>query len=169
MDKQCKSISPEEVRNMFDYDPVTARFVWKMDVSNVKAGTKAGVKNTSGYLVVRLRKRLYYQHRLIWAIMTGAWPSSSIDHINCDRSDNRWANLRQCSESQNRQNAQIRKDNLSGFKGVKYKRDRKKKFAAVIRLDGKSVHLGAFYTPEEAHQLYCIKAKEFFGEFARFD
>ncbi len=43
-------------------------------------------------------------HRVAFAIMTGAWPIDEVDHINRDRQDNKWSNLRQSTSSENKMN-----------------------------------------------------------------
>jgi hypothetical protein len=42
------------------------------------------------------------------------------------------------------------------------------KYEARIGFQNKSIYLGLFHTPEEAHKAYCDKADELFGEFANF-
>jgi hypothetical protein len=70
--------------------------------------------------------------------MTGKWPRHELDHINHDKSDNRWDNLREATKSQIQWNAILRRDNVSGFKGVQ-KRDNK--HVARIVVAGKTRHL----------------------------
>jgi hypothetical protein len=50
-------------------------------------------------------------------MMTGEWPKTQIDHINLDKADNRWCNLREATQSQNFANTRILASNGSGFKG----------------------------------------------------
>jgi hypothetical protein len=50
--------------------------------------------------------------------MAGKWPAAGIDHINGNKSDNRWLNLREATQSQNMTNTGNRADNSSGYKGV---------------------------------------------------
>jgi len=88
--------------------------------------------------------------------MTGTWPQNEIDHIDGNKSNNRFRNLRDVTRSANNQNRR-RPDrgNKSGFLGVKCHR---KSFVARIRIDGKQIHLGVFSTAIDAHRAY-IKAK----------
>jgi hypothetical protein len=59
----------------------------------------------------------------------------------------------------------MHRDNQFGLKGIKRSKHGKK-WQARIQVDKKTIHLGAFSTPEEAHQAYCDAAFKYFGEFA---
>jgi hypothetical protein len=87
------------------------------------------------------------------------------DHINRDKLDNRKANLRQATRSQNQVNRGLQSNNTSGYKGVHYDKLRNIWRARVV-VDRKGINLGDFKTPEEAAQAYNEKAKELHGEFA---
>lgn len=71
------------------------------------------------------------------------------------------------TKGQQMYNLSRRTDNVSGFKGVHYCAGLSKPWRAEISKDRKRYILGYFSTPEEAHRIYCEKAKELFGEFAR--
>lgn len=87
------------------------------------------------------------------------------DHRKQNTLDNRKKNLRECTIQQNNCNQRIRKDNVSGFKGV-FKAKRKKRWECGIRVNGKRKHLGYFDTKEDAAKAYDRAALEYFGEFA---
>lgn len=90
-----------------------------------------------------------------------------VDHINRDRLDNRRSNLRLCTKAENLRNKCTYKNNLSGFKGVRFYRwNKQEKWVARIRMDGKLIHIGTFKTAELAAKAYDEKAKRIFGEFA---
>lgn len=55
------------------------------------------------------------------------------------------------------------RNNSTGFRGVYKKRN---KFTAQIRVNGKTVGLGTFLTPEEAYKARIEAEKKYYGEFA---
>lgn len=98
----------------------------------------------------------------------GEKPEKEIDHINGKKNDNRRANLRHCSRSENQFNRLKNKNNSTGFKGVKAQWTGKRfTYQARIIIDRKYIHLGSFKTKLEAHQAYTKKAKELRKEFVR--
>lgn len=101
--------------------------------------------------------------RLLHQFLTG-WPMT--DHANGDGLDNRRVNLRPANHSQNAANSRMPKTNTSGFKGVHWRKDRKR-WTAAIRRDYRRIHLGYFDTPEAAASAYDAAAIAAWGEFAR--
>lgn len=89
-----------------------------------------------------------------------------VDHINGDGLDNRRANLRFATGSQNNANAGLSPRNTSGFKGVSLFR-RTSRWKAYICLNNKVRHLGYYTTAEEAARAYDAAAFEQWGIFAR--
>ena len=79
-----------------------------------------------------------------------------IDHINRDRSDNRICNLRLATNQQNQGNRKCK-----GFSWDK----KSKKWAARIKVNGKSKYLGAFECPLLARLAYEKAVQIHFGEF----
>lgn len=88
------------------------------------------------------------------------------DHINGNGLDNRRANLREATVTQNAANARVPRTNTSGYKGARYNKNARK-YQAQIRVDGRQRHLGYFLTLEEAARAYDSAAVEMHGEFAR--
>lgn len=160
-------ITAEKLRILVSYDPKTGIFTWKKPRPNCTPGVICGgLKPSShGYLVIRVEQRDYLAHRLAWLYMMGEWPPYDVDHINMDKLDNRWVNLRAATRSQNKANVGLKSTNTTGYKGV-YK-DRYNRWISRIMKDYKKIHIGSFGTAEEAHAAYQKKAVELFGEFAR--
>jgi len=107
-------------------------------------------------------KNMLQLHRLIMNVTD---KKVSIDHINRNPLDNRKENLRIVTHIQNMQNSGIRKNNSSGFTGVR-KRDENETWRASIRYNKKEVRLGTFQTKEEAIIARLKAENEYFKEFA---
>ena len=133
---------------------------------SAKAGSLAGSKNERGYVVARVDNRNYRLHRLAWLWMTGAWPKEEIDHINGDRSDNRWCNLREATHSENMRNKGIHPLNTTGVKGVIWHRETSR-WKVQIKIDRRSIFLGYFDDLSDARIARENAEKIFHGEFIR--
>lgn len=89
-----------------------------------------------------------------------------VDHKNNASLDNREANLRAATRSQNRQNVPKRKNASSQFIGVSFSKE-EKKWRARITNKGKRIHLGRFDNEIDAAKAYDRAALKYYGEFAR--
>lgn len=159
-------ITAEEIRARLDYDPETGVFTYKYAVARcIKVGFVAGAIDTSGHRQIKVFGRGYSAHRLAWLYVHGEWPALHIDHINGVKDDNRIANLRLATRSQNLHNRKNLRNNTSGYKGVSWNRTLKK-YQAYIGCNGKIKHLGFFEKAKDAHDAYCVAALRLHGEFA---
>lgn len=159
------SISYKTVIKALNYDPLTGEFRWNSSRPKIRIGDIAGGYNDQGYIIIRLNRKGYRAHRLAFFIYNKRWPVGCIDHINSKRDDNRIANLREATKSQNGMNASKRSHNTSGYKGVVYI-DKRNVYHARITLQGRQHFLGSFDTAEHAAVVYLAAAWELFGEFA---
>lgn len=81
----------------------------------------------------------YCSHRVIWKMVTGEDPMD-VDHIDGDRQNNRWSNLRNVPRKLNLQNRAKGSDNRSGVIGV---RQTRYGWQATISDDGKVICVGS--------------------------
>lgn len=161
-------VSYERLREVLDYDPYLGIFIWKNKTAkNIIIGSIAGGKRPSdGYWRIGIDGERYVSHRLAWLYMTGAQPPEYIDHVDNNRANNRWDNLRATTWTQNLRNMKMHKDNATGLKGVSYDK-RHLKWYGQIKHDGKKHFLGYFDCPAAASFAYQIEADKHFGEFSR--
>lgn len=150
------------LREYLSYDPETGIFRWTRRPSfRVQVGDVAGSPTNNGYISLSLQNYKMLAHRAAWAITHGVWPSFEIDHINRDRCDNRIANLRQVSRSQNARNGKLRKNNAIGVSGV---RKKYRRFIAQVCVNGRPHVVGRFNTAEEAHACYQAATAKLLAE-----
>jgi HNH endonuclease len=152
-------VTAEEFRRLLRYDPETGEFMWIVERrSGVPAHKRAGSIHKKGYVHIVVNGRSHRAHRLAWLYMTGAWPREQIDHRNGVRSDNRWDNLRDATQSVNQQNrTRAMRTNGTGLLGAFRNGDL---FCSKIRIDGKQRYLGTFRTAEAAHQVYMAAKRQ---------
>jgi len=121
-----------------------------------------GVKNT-GYLVITLcltsGRRQVRVHRLVYLAYNpdfDIWDSginNVIDHRDGNKSNNKIKNLQNITQHQN-------SFNKHKAKGYTF-REEIGKYEARIGVDGKTIHLGCYDTPEEAREVYLEAKKEY--------
>ncbi len=92
----------EWLRDRVKYDPETGLFETLLS----DLGSVGHERDADGYVVLSVGKvgntaRLEQAHRVAFVMMLGRWPEGMVDHINHDRSDNRWSNLRECTAAEN--------------------------------------------------------------------
>jgi hypothetical protein len=168
---QQPPVTIEQVREYFDYDPETGVLKWKCRSDQSKdwnsrwAGKIAGA-DSHGYRAISIGRQRYRVHRIIWLLMTGEWPKHHIDHIDMDRSNNRWANLREADWAENNANRRGHRDSRTGVKGVTWHAQRGKYYAR-INVGKKQISLGLYGRIEDAAAAYARGAEKYHGEFAR--
>lgn len=157
----------KEAHRKFEYDKIKGDLIYKqIDENSVsksiyechrkRVGKPAGCRNKDGYVKVRISGKYQSAHRIIWLMQTGEmpeYPYFEIDHLNGDRGDNRWSNLRKVTKSQNQRNGGERVNNTSGVHGVNWKKNKKTgggRWVARIWNGPTHVYLGSFKDIEMA-------------------
>lgn len=142
-----KELTLKHLKEQLSYDPETGVFTRLKTNKKGLIGKEAGSMNPLGYKQISLHNYPFYAHRLAFFYMTGEWPKQQIDHINGNRSDNRWENLREASNMENSQNRKGKGACLTQWG-----------WCTQITTNYEKKHLGYFATAEEAHAVY-IEAK----------
>lgn len=157
---------PALLRQYLSYDPETGMLTWIKAQRGTGIGDIAGcVDKSSGRVLIGFNSRLFLASRVIWAIVTGKWPTRIVDHINRNALDNRWCNLREATKSQNQFNQGMNRLNTSGYKGVSLHK-KTGKWTVRIGAYGHYHYIGLFETKEEAHSAYVDASKKLHGEFS---
>lgn len=159
-------LTQKELKKSLLYEKDTGKFIWRVKKARgVKVGDIAGCTDHHGYVKIKVDGRLYAAHRLSFLYVTGKFPVENVDHINRVTDDNRWINLRECTQSQNGANRKPHKNNTTGYKGVSFNKS-VKKFVAYITFKNKRKHIGFFECKHEAAEAYNKEAIKMHGKFA---
>ena len=170
--------SKEELDQVFRYDPTTGEIFWRprtpaMFTAGATAkrprehacnqwnsrwlGRPAACLKDDGYWYTHFNYRTLLVHRLAWKIMTGI-DAPELDHIDGDKLNNTWRNLRLGSGANNQKNSPKRHDNTSGHVGVVRRGAR---WIAQFGANGTTKHIGIFDTFEEAVAARKVVEKSF--------
>ena len=156
--------TPETLRKLLSYDPDTGLLTWKrrpIEMFATKNAFKSwntrycgnlafGSIDGRGYRQGAIFSKYCLGHRVAYAVYYGVWPVGDIDHINGDRADNRIANLRDVTRSENQRNSKIPSNNTSGRIGVSWHSNTRKWLASIGVGERKQKHLGIFTNIEDA-------------------
>lgn len=123
--------------------------------------SKSGYPVTYESVDKKIKFKIGFQmHKMIM----GRYEGYVIDHINRDKLDNRFTNLRICTQKENSYNRSRPKNAKSIYKGVR--KQNKTKWMATITKDGKKHEIKDIATEKEAAKMYDLMAEELFGKFA---
>jgi hypothetical protein len=149
-------ITKEYLHSLFNYDE--GRLLWKVARSNfIQVGDEAGTKHPHGYKQIHIDGKRYLRHRLIYMMFNGFMPEQ-IDHINCNKSDDRIENLRVASYETNGWNAPAKRTNTSGFKNVDWHK-RMQKWRVKLSVN-KSQKVIGYFSDVELAGLVAEAARE---------
>ncbi len=129
------------------------------------AGTVAGAPNSKGYLNLKIDNQSHRVHRLAWLYVTRERPIQFIDHIDGNKLNNRFENLRLATNSENQRNFPKSTRNTSGVKGVSWCNTRQK-WGAYISCNGQRVNLGFFADIAAAIEARRKGENQYHGEFS---
>ena len=156
--------TPETLKQLFEYKD--GNLYWRESNGRAKAGSLAGCStNSDKYIRVRINNKLHLIHRVIFFMHHGYSPKE-IDHIKCDRTDNRIENLREATGGQNQKNRGKQKNNTSGYKNVTWHKTQKK-WQVGMHFNKKFKLIGRFDDLELADLVAQEARNKYHGEFVR--
>jgi hypothetical protein len=124
---------------------------------------KSGHKNVFLHSGGKLRGYVYA--RVVWLLHYGEWPSTEVDHIDCNSQNDKIQNLRLATRSQNCHNTRYGRADRP-FKGT-FQDRRNGKWNCQIQVNGKVHGRYGFSTQQEAYEARLQLAVKLHGEFAR--
>ena len=152
---------------VINYNPDTGIITRTVSRRGDRIGKPAGcISHTTGYNFVSIFNKQYPAHRLAWLYTYGEWPTCEIDHINGNRTDNRIANLRLSTKTQNGCNKKIGSQNTTGYKNV-YWYKAYQKWVVNVKIHKKMHFFGYYSDLNEAIQVARRERVRLHGEFAR--
>lgn len=155
------TLTQARLKELLSYDPATGYFRWNVHRGGTATlGSRAGSTHTSGYRVIVVDGKSYKEHRLAFLYMVGQFPQHDVDHINHQRADNRWGNLRELTRHQNLGNLPVRSKNRSGYTGVE---KRGNSYRVRIGAGRDRQYVGSFPTPEQASAAYQKVAESYYN------
>lgn len=151
----------EEIKKLLWYDKESGLFFCRVALHrNVKPWRTVGNFESKGYLQIKLGNHFYMAHRLAWRYVTGNDPGDNqIDHVDLNKNNNAFSNLRLVTNKQNCENRKINARNKTGYRGVYMKGNR---FVAEICHNYVRIKIGSYTTLQEAVDEVAKKRKELF-------
>jgi len=138
------------------------RLIWRR---GTRFGKEAGTLDASGYKKFKLNGKMFYVHRVMWALEQGEVPEQHIDHINGKKSDNKIENLRLCLPSENQANQKRSIKNKTGHKDVSYVQHLGM-YRVRVSINNKRHEFGYYKTLEDAAQVATFARNALHKEFA---
>jgi hypothetical protein len=112
------------------------------------------------------QKQTTLHREILERVSSAPSPRHYVDHINCEKWDNRRSNLRWCTPHQSNWNKPAQGSN-TGYRGVHRLKRYPKKYTASITIDGRCCYLGIFNSAEDAARVYDHALRKVGGSYAR--
>ncbi len=137
-------ITQKRLKELLNYNPETGAFIRLVSIGGQPSGAVIKGKDKQGYVVMRVDGKVYKAHRLAFLYITGRFPEHHVDHIDHNRSNNIFSNLRKCTDEMNSKNRCLDVNNSSGFCGVSWD-SQENKWCAYININKKRINLGRYH------------------------
>lgn len=160
-----RPMTQERLKEFLHYEPATGWFTWRVSSAIANIGDRAGGHHGFGYRQMGLDYKKFLEHQLVFLYMIGEWPDGEVDHINGDKSDNRWDNLRDVTKSQNGHNKPVSRSSKTGFPGV-YRHG--VSYRSRIHVEKETIDLGCHRTIAEARVARLLSEIEHFDRCTTF-
>jgi hypothetical protein len=116
-----------------------------------------------GYTNTKIDHKTVKWHRLVYEYFIGEIPNDMcVDHINNDRRNNKFTNLKLFTHKENCRKRLKGNNNTSGYVGVTWD-SYSNKWRAEIMVNGNALRLGRFNDPKEAYQAYIAAKIKYHG------
>jgi len=163
MDKtKTTKLTQDYLKECLTYDPETGIFtcnerplnhfidlrtckIWNSRFANKDI---TGVSD-QGYIRMEIDHKPYKAHRFAFLYMEGYLPEHGVDHIDRNRLNNKWSNLREVGKRCNAQNCNLSIANKSGVTGVVWNSNRGKWVSRIV-INSKQKHIGSFENFDDA-------------------
>lgn len=144
-------LTQDILKSIINYNEHTGIFTWlKPTGRRISVGDTPKTPSTPNkYMRIGIFNIRYPAHRLAFLYMEGYLPENEVDHINRNKLDNRWANLREVGRSCNVRNRDLSPLNKSGVKGVSYDKYRNK-WTVRLRYNNKYKYFGRYINFSDA-------------------
>ena len=143
-------VPAETLKEYLAYNPETGVISWKKKRHGrgcqigAEAGTVSVARGGCAYRVITLLQKKLYAHRVAWILAGKALPDDlCIDHIDGDGQNNKLANLRLVTLSDNQRNSRAPKNNSTGHMNIRHH-----KGGIMVQVAGK--HIGFFHSIDDA-------------------
>lgn len=153
---KIKPIIAAEMKKYFYLDDTIPEGIrWRIKKANcIEIGDPAGSLNKNGYYHVCINRKLYKNHRIIFAIFNNIDLTDEIvDHISRDSQNNHPSNLRIVTNEQNSRNKTKAKNTSSNYVGVSWYKPLNK-WQSHICINKKLFNLGYFLSESDAARAY---------------
>ncbi len=135
----------DDIRNEYEYAPLTGL------IRRYDGGKVTTFIERTGYTRIALFGIIRPITNVIWYLETGYLVTKGevIDHIDHNRSNNKWENLRLVTQAENLKNKSMARNNTSGHTGVTWHKQANK-WTVHIGVNGRSIHKGLYANKAEA-------------------
>lgn len=133
------------------YSPVSGRF-------SDENGYRDTALDSYGYRTVKIHKKTYKAHRLVFLLSGVNMSNKEVDHRDNVRNNNVWTNLRVVSKEQNQANSLIRKDSTTGIKGLSFHK-KKKLWIGRVQHENKRYEVSSVIKEKAIEKLNVLREK----------